>query len=167
MNKVYQTIVDKGHGNCMQAVIASLLELPLEEVPHFLEFGDHWFSEMHKCLNAHGYDYDGMIHNKYYNQLWQTKADCFKEPKYHRPSLMTPKRLYREEGIKGYFFASILSPKYFSWGERSDIHHAVVIDKDYNIVHDPNEVYKDLYMYPLANLLRYNGITSVYLINPK
>lgn len=37
MIKVYQTMVDRGHGNCMQAVIASLLEKPLEEVPRFLE----------------------------------------------------------------------------------------------------------------------------------
>lgn len=166
MIKVYQTIIDKGHGNCLQAVIASLLEKPLDEVPHFIE-QESWFGSLRHYLHDNGYEYDGSLHNKYYNQIWQTKADCFKKPKYHSPSIMTPKKLYKEEGIGGYFYASILSPKYFSWGERNDAHHAVVIDRNYNIVHDPNPEYKDLYMYPLANLIRYNGITNVWLINPK
>lgn len=37
MTPVYQTIIDSKVGNCMQASYASLLDLPLEEVPHFLE----------------------------------------------------------------------------------------------------------------------------------
>ena len=117
MIKVYQTIVDRGHGNCMQAVIASLLEKPLEEVPHFLE-QESWFSPLRSFVMNNDCDYDGMIHNKYYTQLWQTKFDCFKKPKYHRPSLMSSKRLYREEGVNEYFYASVLSPNYFSWGEK-------------------------------------------------
>ena len=166
MIKVYQTIIDKKHGNCMQAVIASLFEKPLEEVPHFLE-QESWFGSMWKYLNDNGYDYDGSLLNKYYNQIWQTKADCFNKPKYYYKHIITPKKLYKEEGVNGYFFASVLSPRHFSWGERDDSQHAVVIDRDYNIVHDPNPEYKDLYMYPLANLIRYNGIVNIYLINPK
>ena len=37
MKKVFQTIVDKRHGNCMQAAVASLFDLELEEVPNFIE----------------------------------------------------------------------------------------------------------------------------------
>lgn len=37
MKKVFQTIVDKDHGNCMQAVVASLFELELDDVPNFIE----------------------------------------------------------------------------------------------------------------------------------
>jgi hypothetical protein len=166
MIKVYQQFVDHNKGDCMQAVIASLLEKTMDEVPKFIET-ESWFSTLRHYIIQNGYDYDGMIHNKYYSQLWQTKADCFKKPKYHRQSMMSPKRLYREPGINGLFYAGILSPKYFSWGAREDTTHAVIIDRDYNIVHDPNPEYANLYMYPLANLLRYNGVIDVYLINPK
>lgn len=37
MTPVFQTIIDKQVGNCMQASYASILDLPLEQVPHFLE----------------------------------------------------------------------------------------------------------------------------------
>lgn len=164
MIKVYQTIVDRKKGNCMQAVIASLLEKPLDEVPHFLE-ADSWFSALRSYVMQNGCSYDGMIHNKYYNQLHQTQQDCFKKPKYHRPSMMSPKRLYKEEGVNGYFYANVLSPKYFNLSDNAT--HAVIIDRDYNVVHDPNPAYRDLYMYPLANLLRYNGVINVFLINQK
>lgn len=35
MNKVYQTIVEPGRGNCFAACLASLLEFPLNTVPNF------------------------------------------------------------------------------------------------------------------------------------
>lgn len=37
VKKVFQTIVDRGNGNCMQAAVASLLNLELSDVPHFIE----------------------------------------------------------------------------------------------------------------------------------
>jgi len=166
MIKVYQQFIDHEKGDCMQAVIASLFEKTMDEVPKFIET-ERWFETFYNFIGKNNYNYNGMIHNKYYSQLWHTKTDCFKEQKYHRRSTMTPKRLYREKGVKGFFYAGILSPKYFSWGAREDCMHAVIIDKDYNIVFDPNPEYENLYQYPLANLLRYNGVIDVYLINPK
>lgn len=55
MTPVAQTIIapndDKGMpGNCLQAAIASLLELPLDEVPHFVgrdwetDGNEHWWT---------------------------------------------------------------------------------------------------------------------------
>ena len=79
---------------------------------------------------------------------------------------MTPKKLYREEGVNGYFFATVLSPNYFTLTNYLAA-HAVVIDRDYNIVHDPNPSYKNIKGYPLRKLLGYNGIIDVFLINPK
>lgn len=35
MKKVMQTILKPPHGNCLQACLASLLELPLDDVPNF------------------------------------------------------------------------------------------------------------------------------------
>ena len=167
MIKVYQTIVDRGHGNCMQAAMASLFHKPLEEVPHFLEFKDHWFSEMRKFLHANNYDYEGMLHNKNYSIICTPTYHCFNKSKYHKPSIITKKKLYNEPGVNGYFFASVLSPKYFNWGSGFTATHAVIIDRDYNVVHDVNPGYKDIIMYPLAELLKYNGLIDVYLINPK
>ena len=166
MKKVYQTIIDENKGNCMQAAIASLFDLELNDVPNFIGF-ESWFSPMYKLIQEQGYDYHGMLWNKYYNKLWHTKKDCWEKPKYHRGHIVTPKRLYREEGVNGLFYAGVLSPKYFSWGARKDTTHAVIIDKDYNIVFDPNKEYKKLYQYPLADLLKYNGIIDVMIINPK
>ncbi len=50
MQRVYQTIFQNEleDGNCLQACVASLLELDLEEVPHFASFGEFWFQKMVK-----------------------------------------------------------------------------------------------------------------------
>lgn len=166
MKKIYQTIVDENHGNCMQAAIASLFDKKLDKVPNFIE-NDGYFKPLYKFINENGYDYHGCIHNKNYTSLWHTKKDCLKKPKWHRRSIMTPKRLYKEQGVNGLFYAGVLSPKFFSWGARKDTTHAVLIDKDYNIIFDPNPEYENLYQYPLAHLLKYNGIVDVLIINPK
>lgn len=46
MIPVYQTIFGAPDGNCFQACIASVLELPLDDVPHFCK-GDnpHWMRD--------------------------------------------------------------------------------------------------------------------------
>ena len=149
----------------MKAAIASLFEKKIEEVPNFIEF-KNWFTPMYKFLIKNGYDYDGMIHNRNYVSLWHTKKDCFEKPKYHKHSIITPKRLYKEEGVNGLFYAAVLSPNYFSWSSRKNTTHAVIIDRDYNVVFDPNPEYKNLYQYPLSRLLGYNGIVDIMLINP-
>lgn len=41
-------------GNCLQAAVASLLELPLDEVPHFVEYDD-WLERLAEFCTAHGY----------------------------------------------------------------------------------------------------------------
>lgn len=56
MQKVYQDIVDKGDGDCMRACIASLFELTIEQVPHFLRFGDSWFSTMCNFVDLVGHE---------------------------------------------------------------------------------------------------------------
>ena len=60
---------DKQRGNCLTAVVASLLELPIEEVPNFVQdhvdhaseddpddAGDwNWWSRLHRFLTEHGH----------------------------------------------------------------------------------------------------------------
>jgi hypothetical protein len=48
-------------GNCLQAALASVLMLPLEEVPHFADLPDDiWFSEMCNWLTERGYQLNDM-----------------------------------------------------------------------------------------------------------
>ena len=46
MIPVHQTTFGEGKGNCFQAALASVFELPLEEVPNFcVDYGDDWYHE--------------------------------------------------------------------------------------------------------------------------
>lgn len=163
MIKIYQTIIDKGHGNCMQAAIASLFEVPLETVPHFLEHGENWFSIMYEFINKQGYDFDGTLYN--YNR-WRiiNKREGVPTAKGLRNRFNKIKKM---EGVKGYFYASVYSPKYYDPNEKSPTTHAVIIDKNFNIVHDVNPNNNNLICYPESKLLKYNGILDIYMINPK
>lgn len=57
MKPVDQVIVDKGVGDCMRAAIASLLELPLDAVPHFLINGSRWWDVMWYFLYVYDYKF--------------------------------------------------------------------------------------------------------------
>lgn len=58
MHQVTQTILHgdpSGRpGNCLQAAVASLLDLALDEVPHFIEH-DEWEEQLRDFCLAHGY----------------------------------------------------------------------------------------------------------------
>ena len=55
MKPEYQTKWGKGHGNCFQCALASILELKPETVPDFCnEYGDEWHEEVVKWLNQYG-----------------------------------------------------------------------------------------------------------------
>lgn len=116
MKKVYQVNVDKKYGDCMQAVIASLFELELKEVPEFIKFQETWFFVMKKFFKDHGY------HNlSYINRKDRMGTEFLKKvAKY-------------DGGVNGYFYASVPS-QLFGDG----IGHAVVVDTDLNIIHDPS-----------------------------
>lgn len=78
--------------------------------------------------------------------------------------------LQKCSGINGLFYASVFSPKYYKEEdgfEGYQITHAVLINKNYEIVFDPNPNYKDLKKYPASEQLGYNGIKTVYLFAPK
>lgn len=114
MKKVYQTIVDEHKGNCMQAAVASLFELPLEEVPNFIEHGTDWFQIMYSFFKERGHDIC------YINRNGRHETELLK-------------RVAKfDGGVNGYLYASVQSQTF------PDVYHAVVIDTDLNIVHDPN-----------------------------
>ncbi len=62
MKKVYQTVIDKGKGNCMQAGLASMFELDITQVPNLILYGKHeWFNVFWHFLLGIGYEYKGSI----------------------------------------------------------------------------------------------------------
>ncbi len=108
MKPVNQTIVEKGRGDCMRAVIASLFELELQQVPHFLLFGRKWFQIYHHFLWSLGYEWKGTGYPK-------------------------EDELIKQITVKGFISASVPSK---TLGAR--IIHNVIVNSKGLVVHDPN-----------------------------
>jgi hypothetical protein len=56
MKAIFQTVFNDQEGNCLQAAIASVLEVPLDTVPHFALEPEHtWWQSMNSWMQArHG-----------------------------------------------------------------------------------------------------------------
>ena len=118
MKKVFQTRISKNNGNCAQAVVASLFDLELDDVPDFVS--KHSIRPMNveivKFHNERGFK-AGYI-NKHNNLGIRNK------------SLLEIAK--SDGGVNGYFYAIVKSKTF------EDTLHAVVVDTELNIVHDPN-----------------------------
>jgi hypothetical protein len=159
MKKVYQTIFEKDHGNCMQAAIASLFDEELTNVPNFIEF-PHWFDEMNKFANSKGYNFEEILYNKKWMRLNNPKYNCFGKPDINL-SFWYP-NMTEYKGVDGFFFARVCSPNLFSWEHPK--YHAVIMNKYFDIVHDPNPEYKGILNYPFSDIIEHNGITNVFVL---
>ena len=109
MNLVYQTIHDPEKGDCLRACVATLLQLPIADVPNFIELqGSKWFmggkNSVYSFLERNGYEYLG----------WQ-------------PPL---KAIELSEGVNGLYIASVDSANFP--GKR----HSVIF-KGKELFHDP------------------------------
>ena len=113
MKRVFQSRIEKKHGTCMQAAVASLFEMFIDDVPNFIELGENWFESMFSFYQERGYS-----------------LCCFNP---QRNLELTKQVLEFDGGVNGYWFASVPS---INLGEGSI--HAVIIDKEMNVVHDPN-----------------------------
>ena len=115
MTPVDQNIVCAERGNCMQAAVASLCDLELEQVPHFrlYDVGPNrrrfsWFYVFTGFFRSLGYEYRSYTrHHKRF-------------------------KLRKRDSIGGYFYAAVVSKTF------KDVKHAVIIDLRGVIVHDPN-----------------------------
>ncbi len=152
MLKVYQTIIDPGRGNCLQAVIATLFEDELENVPHFLLAKEGWFKSLYYYVQSKEHEFLATLYNPNSFGMLPGYECRFKELK------------EKYKGINGYFYASVYSPKYYNPLDTIPNTHAVIIDKDLNIIHDPNPEYKNITQYPEADKIGYNGIIDVFVI---
>jgi hypothetical protein len=113
MTPVDQRIIDPDRGDCMTACLASLLDLPYEDVPYFLEEGaEPWFTVYWRFLKQHGYDFVGTCSNS-------GEAIDFED------------LVQRCAGVNGFYMAGGPSPRF-------NCSHAVIINSRGEIVHDPH-----------------------------
>lgn len=125
MKKVYQTLVDNKRGNCMQAAVASLLELELEQVPNFIEAGEEWGKIWFGFWKDQGLeDYPVEISKDVHDTTLLKRVAEF------------------DGGFNGYFYATVPSQTF------EDTTHAVIVDKNLKVVHDPNPNQKALELNP-------------------
>lgn len=132
MRKILQTVIDQEKGNCMQAAIASLLDLDLKSVPNFIEHG----------LEANGMMYDFI---KERTGVWPCvvlRGVPASKQEYLATYATLEEMAKHDGGHNGYFYASVLSQTF------KHVTHAVIVDTDLRIVHDPNPNQKALDLLP-------------------
>lgn len=111
MIPVFQTIVDKDNGDCMRACIASLLEFDINQVPNFTLFKPEFQNYIFTTyMYILGWNYTGFM-------------------KYQTNDIS---ELLKEDSINRFFYTSVKSKLY------KDRWHAVIMDMNGIIVHDPN-----------------------------
>lgn len=110
MTPVFQSIVDKGRGDCMRAAVASLFDLELVQVPHFILF-ERYFEVYWAFLRGIGYSYKGCG--------YPTGIKMGHDIKHH--------------GTIGGYVYGVVNSKTFP-----GVTHAVVLDENGVVVHDPN-----------------------------
>jgi len=108
MTPVFQTEVSSERGDCLRACVASLFDLEISQVPHFLLFGARWHNIFVHFLQGMGCEFHG--------SGW---AHSHKYPKDH-------------PHFDGFVLASVKSKTL------ENVTHAVVMDLDGVVVHDPN-----------------------------
>jgi len=118
MKAVHQTIVNTTNGNCMQASVASILDLELDQVPKFVEMeGDQWFWGIVSFMESFGYQYKGYCSDQFNDSFSMSDLQKF-------------------IGIDGYFLTSGKSPR-FNCGHMTV--YKLEEDGSFNLAHDPHE----------------------------
>lgn len=114
MKKVFQNKFNDNDSNCLQAAVASLLDMDMHEVPNFIEF-ENWGIEWDRFWDKKGVKYYPLSITREEYGIEQMKHIC-----------------HKDGGTSGFFLAMVNSLTH-----EGDM-HAVIIDCDMNVVHDPN-----------------------------
>jgi hypothetical protein len=105
MIPVYQTIISDEaagiHGNCFPACLASIMELPLEQIPDLQTPKSEWFNVLWTFLLKNGYEFLGT----------GTKEDALSYP----------------TGIDGYYIVNGSSPRGFKRGHAVVFKNGVMV----------------------------------------
>lgn len=162
MIKQYQEVVDASRGDCLRACVCSLLNISISDIPNYFDAPD--FDEAFRnSLLSYGYDIVTHLWNPNNWYVTHPNDSCFEENRYLKKRTLEVLDNYK--GVDGYFIGAVISPHNFSWGSGPLEHtHAVIINKDFEIVHDPNPNYRGIIRYPFSRELGYNGVYMVYVI---
>jgi hypothetical protein len=147
MKPIFQTIVDKGAGDCERAAIASLFELDITQVPHFL-----LFDKMDNFLVSYNENELGRVCGS--SIMWSFLRSLGWE---FNGCGYPHNELELKDSVDGFFFASVKSRTYE--GQT----HAVVIDINGMVIHDPNPNKKWLGV----NIKETGDILNWYLLSRK
>lgn len=115
MIPVYQTKFSSAdgstHGNCLAACVASIFEIPIDQVPAWEEMGEEWSDSFLQFIEESGYEYEGsyVVNGGTWGDMLQWSA-----------------------GVDGYFIVGGKSPR--SYVQRG---HAVIY-RNGEMVHDPH-----------------------------
>ncbi len=60
---IFNDFKNNKFGNCIQACVASLMDLPLRQVPHFVMYGNKMMDVMTDFCNQNGYKFSGVKKN--------------------------------------------------------------------------------------------------------
>ena len=118
MKKVFQTRTSKDNGNCAQAVIATLFGMNIEDVPDFVS--NHHIKPMAAEIA------------KFHREKGFQAIYAYKNTNAYLKQKTLLETANSNEGVNGLFYAVVKSKTF------EDTLHAVVVDKELNIVHDPN-----------------------------
>lgn len=167
MKLVHQKIIDSTRGDCMQCSLCSLLDLEYHQITDLFKNGPlgFWY-ELENSLGTLGYKVKQTLYNPMINELYNPTNYCFTErPEDEYSEDLLLDNLHSYEGINKLYIGVVLSPGYFKWyDDLWTATHAVVINEDCNIVHDPNPNYMELKEYPLSKVLGFNGVIKAYII---
>ena len=109
MKPVFQTMTHDNRGDCHRAAVASIFDLEIEQVPHFRLFDDDtWGDVFYFFLWSIGYELMGTAY------------------------LTTEDRPHCYADINGYYLATVPSKTF------PDKTHAVIINRQGMVAHDPN-----------------------------
>lgn len=159
MIPVYQTVFSNSKGNCLAAVWASLLDKKIDDIPNFVE-DEEYFEAMKSFLKPFGFTYQRYLINGNRVDLTEKQMEEYQHFKDVLPD---------HGHVNGFYEATVYSPgyfdeaKYFADPSYQPVYHAVIIDKDFKIIHDPNPRYKGIENYPLSDMIGYNGVIGVSL----
>lgn len=147
MTPVFQTIADHNpsegrYGNCTQASVASILDLPLDEVPHF-------------CVGLPQGTDGGIEESRRINEWLKTKGLALFELAYAADSLEAWREDWDRRDIQFYHLLSGISPRGFC-------HCTVGLNG--KVIHDPSPYGGELK--PLENGTFGMGIITAMIHNP-
>src|SRR5574344_985059 len=145
MIKIYQKINSSIEGDCYRAALCSLLDTSDENVANFMDYSN-FQTLIHDFLLSKGCERITTLYNKkYFDKARPTYDTSFIEE-----CNLDIKNLSLYGGINGLFLAIVFSQKYSKEGDINNF-NAVIINKDYKIVNDPCELYKNKKKYPYSD----------------